>query len=215
MAYLALLVALGGAGAWAADKIGSRDIKPRAVRAKHIKPKAVRARHIKPDAVRAIHIGQGQVGPAELAANAVGFSHVNLLTSDAADEEIQTNFQDGPPEIVVTPPTDSLLAVFASVSGRRVTTSNAVPCVVRLLEDPEPFEVPSGGQELLEFSDTTFSTRVTRGGDADGVAGRHGSWSLFAPAEPGVRTRFRLRFEHNLGDTCAFRERRLWLLVLR
>ena len=215
VAYLALFIALGGVGAWAADRIGPKEIKPRAVRAKHIKPKAVRARHIKPDAVRAIQIGQGQVGPGELAANAVGFSHANLVASDKADGEIETNFLDGPPEVVLTPPPDSLLAVFAAVTGRKVTNGFAQPCQVLLLEDPEPFEVLSGGETILEFSGTSFSTRVTTPADANGVAGRHGSWIVFAPEEPGVRTRFSLRYVHNVGDTCAFRERGLWLLVLR
>jgi len=35
IAYLALFVALGGTGAWAAGKVGSGDIAPNAVRSKH------------------------------------------------------------------------------------------------------------------------------------------------------------------------------------
>jgi hypothetical protein len=37
VAYVALFVALGGVGAYAADKIGSGDIKKNAVRSKHVK----------------------------------------------------------------------------------------------------------------------------------------------------------------------------------
>lgn len=39
--YLALVVAMGGTGAWAAEKITSKDIAKNAVRAKHIKAGAV------------------------------------------------------------------------------------------------------------------------------------------------------------------------------
>jgi hypothetical protein len=52
VAYLALFIALGGVGAYAADKITSKEIKKNAVRAKHIKT--------------------GVVGTSELAAGAVG-----------------------------------------------------------------------------------------------------------------------------------------------
>ena len=51
IAYLALFVALGGTGAWAADKITSKDIARNAVRAKHIKKNAVRTPKIKNGAV--------------------------------------------------------------------------------------------------------------------------------------------------------------------
>jgi hypothetical protein len=51
VAYLALFVALGGTGAWAAEKITSRDIAKNAVRAKHIKKNAVRTPEIEKRAV--------------------------------------------------------------------------------------------------------------------------------------------------------------------
>jgi hypothetical protein len=41
VAYVALFVALGGTGAWAADKITSADIAKNAVRTRHIKKGAV------------------------------------------------------------------------------------------------------------------------------------------------------------------------------
>lgn len=49
--YLALFVALGGTGAWAVDKITSRDIAKNAVTAKHIKRNAVRTGEIRRRAV--------------------------------------------------------------------------------------------------------------------------------------------------------------------
>jgi hypothetical protein len=44
IAYLALFVALGGTGAWAADKITSKDIAKNAVRGKHIKDGQVKVK---------------------------------------------------------------------------------------------------------------------------------------------------------------------------
>jgi CxxC motif-containing protein len=44
IAYLALFVALGAGGAWAADKITSKDIAKNAVRSKHIKDGQVKAK---------------------------------------------------------------------------------------------------------------------------------------------------------------------------
>ena len=52
-AYLALFVALGGTGAWAADRITSKDISKNAVRSKHIKKNAVATKKIKSNAVTA------------------------------------------------------------------------------------------------------------------------------------------------------------------
>jgi hypothetical protein len=53
VAYVALFVALGGTGAWAADKITSADIAKNAVRSKHIKKKAVKTPKIADRAVTA------------------------------------------------------------------------------------------------------------------------------------------------------------------
>ena len=44
VSYLALFVALGGTGAWAAGKVGSGDIAPNAVRSKHIRDGQVKSR---------------------------------------------------------------------------------------------------------------------------------------------------------------------------
>jgi len=49
--YVALFVALGSTGAWAADKITSHDIARNAVHAKHIKAASVKTRKIADDAV--------------------------------------------------------------------------------------------------------------------------------------------------------------------
>jgi Collagen triple helix repeat (20 copies) len=62
VAYLALFVALGGTGAWAADKITSKDIAKGAVRSKHLKASAVRTKHIKDGAVTAKKLAKGVQG---------------------------------------------------------------------------------------------------------------------------------------------------------
>jgi hypothetical protein len=53
VAYVALFVALGGTGAWAADKITSADIAKNAVRSKQIKKNAVKTKKIADGAVTA------------------------------------------------------------------------------------------------------------------------------------------------------------------
>lgn len=69
-AMVAVFVALGG-GAYAAQKVGPRDIAKNAVRSKHVKNKAVKSRHVNNRAVKAAKIANGAVGAAKLAPNAV------------------------------------------------------------------------------------------------------------------------------------------------
>ena len=59
VAYLALFVGLGTGGAWAVDKITSKDIAKNAVRAKHIKKNNVRTKQIKARAVTAKKLRHG------------------------------------------------------------------------------------------------------------------------------------------------------------
>jgi hypothetical protein len=67
VAYLALFVALGGTGAYAASKIGSKQIKTNAVKAKHIASSAVGADEIAPDAVGSSEIAAAAVAAPDLA----------------------------------------------------------------------------------------------------------------------------------------------------
>jgi hypothetical protein len=60
--YLALFVALGGTGAWAADKITSADIAKNAIRSKHIKKSAVKTSKIADHAVTADKLADGVAG---------------------------------------------------------------------------------------------------------------------------------------------------------
>jgi len=71
---LALIVALGTGGAYAASKIGPNDIKKGAVRAKHVKKNQVKAKHVARNAVRTPKIRDGAVTAAKLADSASSFS---------------------------------------------------------------------------------------------------------------------------------------------
>ena len=72
VAYVALFLALGGAGAWAADKITSKDIAKNAVRAKHVKKNAVKTPKIKDSAVTAAKLADDvDIPAATLWANVV------------------------------------------------------------------------------------------------------------------------------------------------
>ena len=62
VAYLALFVALGGTGAWAADKITSKEIVKNAVRSKQIKENAVKTPEIANRAVTADKLADGVEG---------------------------------------------------------------------------------------------------------------------------------------------------------
>jgi hypothetical protein len=59
VAYVALFVALGGTGAWAADKITARDIAKNAVRTQHIKKGAVTTPKLADGAVTARKLAAG------------------------------------------------------------------------------------------------------------------------------------------------------------
>ena len=72
MATIAVFGMLTGGGAYAASKIGSKDIAKNAVRAKHIKKNHVRAKHIKPGHVRTRHILDGTVTAEKLAEGVEG-----------------------------------------------------------------------------------------------------------------------------------------------
>ena len=73
---LALIVALGTGGAYAAAQIGPGEIKPDAVRSKHVKKQAVKASDLAMGAVRGPRIAAGAVGSSKLADGAVVSSTV-------------------------------------------------------------------------------------------------------------------------------------------
>ena len=84
VATLALVVAVGTGGAYAAHQIGPKDIKKNAVRAKHVKKNQVRAKHIKKNAVRTKHLKDGAVTEAKLAEPATRLFAAVSASGDAA-----------------------------------------------------------------------------------------------------------------------------------
>ena len=82
MATIAVFGVLAGGGAYAASKVGPKDIKKNAVRAKHVKKNQVKARHVARDAVDTRKLRDGAVSSAKLGAIRVFADR----TSVAADE---------------------------------------------------------------------------------------------------------------------------------
>lgn len=70
-ATLALIVALGTGGAYAANQITAKDIAKNAVRAKHIKKNQVKAKHVARNTIGTPKIRDGAVTPAKLTADPV------------------------------------------------------------------------------------------------------------------------------------------------
>jgi hypothetical protein len=67
MSTIAVFGVLAGGGAYAASEVGSRDIAPNAVRAKHVKKGQVKAKHIARNAIGTSRIRDGAVTTAKLA----------------------------------------------------------------------------------------------------------------------------------------------------
>lgn len=65
---LALFVALATGGAYAADKIGSKDIAAKAIKSKHIKDAQVRAQDVAPGAVTSTQVRDGSLLDSDFAA---------------------------------------------------------------------------------------------------------------------------------------------------
>ena len=86
--YLALLVALGGTSAWAADKITSKEIARNAVKSKQIGGGQVREGDIQDGAVSGAKLADGAVGTGKLEGDSVTGSNVldGTLTGADVDE---------------------------------------------------------------------------------------------------------------------------------
>jgi len=76
--YVALFLALGTGGAWAAATIGPSDIKSNAIHTRHIRGNAVKTSKIAPGAIKTSRIANGAVTGGKVAAD--------TLTGDNIDE---------------------------------------------------------------------------------------------------------------------------------
>jgi hypothetical protein len=82
VAYVALFVALGGTGAWAATTIKSKNIAKDAVLSKHIKNGEVRGPDVRANSLTGVHINEGTLGKVPSAASAD--SAVHATSADSA-----------------------------------------------------------------------------------------------------------------------------------
>lgn len=79
MSTIAVFAVLAGGGAYAASKIGPKQIKRDAVRSKHLKDRAVKARDLAPSSVRPRHLAGGAVTGDKLAGAAVTSSKLGTI----------------------------------------------------------------------------------------------------------------------------------------
>jgi hypothetical protein len=77
VAYVALFVALGGTGAWAATTIKSKNIAKDAVLSRHIKNGEVRGPDVRANSLTGVHVNEGTLGKVPSAASADSAAHAN------------------------------------------------------------------------------------------------------------------------------------------
>lgn len=90
---LALLLAISGATAYAAGKIKTRDIKPKAIKTKLLAPRAVKSGKIAPRAVRSRHVAPQAVHYRNIAPDSVGTEQ--LIPNSVGSAQLQTDSVDG------------------------------------------------------------------------------------------------------------------------
>ena len=143
IAYLALFLALGGTGAWAASKITSKDIAKSAVRSKQIKNNAVKTSKIANRAVTADKLADGLEGlqgpPGQDATNL--FAYI-LDSGGAAAASVQ--YGSG-----VTAVSDTA----GDGGGYRLTFNRSVVnCVVQAVPGfGDPGGTPTGEEDAIPF----------------------------------------------------------------
>jgi hypothetical protein len=215
VAYVALFVALGGAGAYAAGKIESGDIDSNAVKSKHI--------------------ARGQVKGSDIAANTVKGRDIDEATLDGLAGEYaevigtaiveQSGFaQRSGPEVTVDVGPSGLISVYAEAEIQ-TNDNNPQHGVVGLFEDGVAFpglpDCGGGGAALIKAPDniTAFRRYTTGPPDAttDNCAGRERfGGPVVLRTTPGVHN-YELRYASG-GDgvfnTASFRERRLLVTPL-
>ena len=178
VAYLALFLAIGGVGAYAASKIGSKEIKRGAIKAKHVKANAVRAKHIAAAQVGADELAPASVGSEELLAGSVGAGKLDLVASDEVSGPLQVSGPGSDPlEASVTVEVPQGGAVLFDLSADVGTNNDSTDCraaiatgtySVDLLDldldpgnPPQPYSSgliatypPDSGQQVFELRGT-------------------------------------------------------------
>ena len=85
LAIIALVVALGGTGAYAAGKIGSGDIKRHAIKKRHVAKKAIASPQLANGKVKAIDVKDGTLSGIEVANGGLGGIDIGNGTLQGAD----------------------------------------------------------------------------------------------------------------------------------
>jgi hypothetical protein len=124
-----LFLAIGGVGAYAASKIGSKEIKRGAIKAKHLKADAVRTKHIAAAQVGTDELAPASVGSEELLAGSVGAGKLDLVASDELSGPLQVSGPGSDPlEASVTVEVPQGGAVLFELSADVATDNSGTGC---------------------------------------------------------------------------------------
>jgi hypothetical protein len=133
MSTIAVFSVLGG-GAYAAQKIGAKDIKKNAVRAKHIKKNQIAAKHLKKRAVTSAKIATGAVTTSKLADGSVTGAKVDESTlgpvpnADRLDGLDSLDFVRGKGRSYLVRGTDPISGPSATLAGLDIGGNLVLEC---------------------------------------------------------------------------------------
>ncbi|MFN8149884.1 MAG: hypothetical protein U0R24_01995 [Solirubrobacterales bacterium] len=166
MGVIALIVAMSGV-AFAAGKIGGKDIESGAVKASKIKDGAVKEKKLANGAVTADKIGAGAVGNGALADGAVTTSKLDPSERSEAftAKHLQVNLPGGVDTVAIqtTLPTGNFAVTVSGEVGNSSSAVNSIEC--DLLDANNPLaESLSATTASNTFQDTISLTGVTDGG---------------------------------------------------
>src|SRR3954469_20308414 len=122
VAYLALFVALGGTGAYAANTIGSSDVIDESLLSQDVKNGEVKNPDLGTNSVTSSRIATGNVFNSDLAPDSVNGSKVSansLTASDLGPDSVSTSELDSTDH-------SGAIAVGAITNGRCVTVTGSV-----------------------------------------------------------------------------------------
>lgn len=215
MSTIAVFAVLTTGGAYAASKIGPKDIAKNAVRGKHIKGKQIRTRHIADGAVTARKLAggialkgergpigltgergptglPGEPGGGEAAGNVAGDKQASTFATASGSP---VGAPDGP-SVTVDIPQDAIAVVYAT-ANIDATGSDAGTCTMFV-------NVPGVGPVQVAARAAGSPSMLLHGNPQ------------FRQPSPGIGT-FEMRYQVNStdgDDVCAFSSRGLWVEVI-
>ena len=176
VAFIALFAALSG-GAYAAKKIGSKNLRSNAVTTKKIKNGAVTGKKIKSRAVTNSRLGDGAVTAAKIRDGAVGTTKIGdgavtgtKLTPGERSEGFASNRPDPLPlpattvttVATLTLPAGSFIVTAGTALGGTAATPNIILCDLR--DDGTILTTGSGFVEIAAYMETVTLTGTSDGG---------------------------------------------------